>query len=136
MRRSFFYVVFGRLVLKVSLVFSIGGRRGGAFGASAPIDDLCLIDMKTMAFAGGQAWGVSDGAIHILCLPAGAADEVMVVVTHPIFEKCRGAGGLDTPDDAFLHQDPEGIIDRLAGNYADLSADILGDRIRCAVGAG
>jgi hypothetical protein len=60
---------------------------------------------------------------------------VVVIVARPIFVKGRGPGGLNAPDDAFVGQDPEGVVNRLFGNGPDLGAHFLGECVRRGVGA-
>ena len=56
-----------------------------------------------------------------------------MVVADPVLVARRGPGGLDAPDEAFVGQDAEGVVHRLAGDDADLGPYDLGDVVRRAV---
>lgn len=58
---------------------------------------------------------------------------MVVVVADPILVSGGGAGGLDAADQAFFGEKGNGIVNRLSGNRADLSANIFGDSIGGAV---
>src|SRR4051812_13138895 len=61
------------------------GAGRDAFGAAAPVDDLCFVDFVAGVVGRSQAWHVPDGAVDVDHPPAGAADQVMVVVADPVF---------------------------------------------------
>lgn len=56
---------------------------------------------------------MTDSAIDVGCFLAGAADEVVMVVTGSRFVACGRSSRLDAADQAFFREDREGIIDRL-----------------------
>ena len=104
-----------------------------ALRAGAPIDHLRLIDLEAAIRAGGQAWGVADGAVDIDRFPAAAADEVVVIVAGPVLVTGRGTGRLDAADQPFFRKKADGIVDRLPGNRPDFRPDIHGDLVRRGV---
>ncbi len=60
---------------------------------------------------------------------------MVMVVSRPIFVKGRGPGGLNSPDDAFVGQDPEGVVNCLSRHDPNLCANVLGEGVRRGVGA-
>jgi hypothetical protein len=54
---------------------------------------------------------------------------MVVVVADPILEASRRAGGLNAPDEAFGHQEAEGVVHRLERDGTDLGPDDLGHAI-------
>lgn len=98
--------------------------------ALAPVDDFRLVDPETGVGGGGEAGCVADSTIDVHGFSAGAADEMVVIVTDPGFVKRGGSGWLDAADEALLRQDPDTIVNSLPGNGADLGADVLGQCIR------
>lgn len=100
-----------------------------AFRTGPPIDYLRLVDPVARVVCGGQAGGVSCGAVDIDCFSAAAADQVMVVVTDPVLIERGGPGGLDAPDETLLDQHPEGIIDGLSRNGSDVRANLARDGV-------
>ena len=63
--------------------------------------------------AGGEAGSFARGAVDIMGDAAAPADEMVVVVTDPVFKKGGGAGGLDAADEATLAEKGEGVVDGL-----------------------
>jgi len=102
-------------------------------GTRPPIDNLRLIDLVTRVGGGGQARRVTNGAVYIDRLSAGATDQMVVVVTNPIFIESRRPSGLDASDEALLGQHPKGVVHRLSRDGTDLGANVLGDGVRRAV---
>ena len=103
-------------------------------GAHSPVNYLRLIDLKTRVVGSGQARGVADGTVDVDGFAAGATDRVVVIVTDSILVKCRRPGGLDAPDEALLHQDPQSVVYRLSRNRTNVGTNFPGDIIRRAVG--
>jgi hypothetical protein len=83
---------------------------------------------------GVQARRFADGAADVLGLAAGTADEVMMVVADPVFVEGGGVGRLDAADDAFVREDVQDIIDRLAGDRAQQGARTDGDFVGGSMG--
>jgi hypothetical protein len=114
---------------------SAAGLGGKAFGTSAPIDHFGLIDPEACVVRGGQARSLPNGAVYIDGFSAGPANEVVMVVARPVLVKGRGPGGLNPPDDAFVGQYPEGVVNRLSGYDSNLGANVLGKGVRRGVGS-
>ena len=104
-----------------------------AIGTGAPIDDLCLIDLKTGVTGCVQAGCRTDGAIDIIGFSAGAADQMVMVVPDPIFIKGGRTRGLNAADETLFDQHSKGIVNRLLRNGPNVGADVLGDRVHRAV---
>ena len=100
-----------------------------AFGALAPIGDFGFVDDKAVVFGWMHARGFADGAVDIIRFPAGAADEVVMVVAGAAFKECRGAGGLDAAEKAFVCEKGEGIVNSLLGDGSDFIANSSCDLI-------
>ena len=105
-----------------------------ALGTRSPVDHLSLIDLITRIVGGGQARGVADGAVDVDGFSTAATDQVVVVVTDSHLVECRGAGGLDAPDDALVREDPERVIYGLSRYGTDVSTNVTGDVVGHAVG--
>jgi hypothetical protein len=54
---------------------------------------------------------------------------MMVVVANSIFEARRRTGRLDAPDQSFRREHAQGVVHRLQGDGANLTAHELGHRI-------
>lgn len=105
-----------------------GGDAGALAGrAEAPVDHFGFVDLEAVVVMRLEARGAADGAADVLGLTAGAADEVMMVVADAVFVTRRGVGWLDAPDDAFVREDVQDVVDRLAGNRAQQGARTDGD---------
>ena len=76
-----------------------------------------------------EARGFADGTANIFSLPAGAADEVMMVIADAVFKAGGRVSWLYPTDDAFVGEDVQDIIDRLTGDRAEFRADIHGELI-------
>ena len=65
-----------------------------------------------------------------------ATDEVVMVVVDPVLVASRRARRLDTPDEALVGQDTEGVVNRLTRDGADLGPheflDLVGRAVRPA----
>ena len=57
----------------------------------------------------------------------------MVIVINPILVERRRPGRLDAPDETFLNQHSQGVVDRLPGDGPYLSANIIGNVVSRAV---
>src|SRR6202044_1547647 len=90
-----------------------------ALGTQAPKNNFCLLDDKSMIGGWLQTGCRANGAVHIGCQTATAADNVMGVVPHPRLIAGRMARGLDASDEASLLQDVQIVVDRLGGERAE-----------------
>ena len=77
-----------------------------------------------------QAGSRADGAVHIGSQAAAAADNVMVVVSHPRLIASRMAGRLDASDEPRLLQDVQIVVHGLGGERAEPLAGSVGDGFR------
>lgn len=76
---------------------------------------------------------VTNGTLHIDDASADPADQVVVIVADAVFEQSRGTSRLNAPDEPFVHQHTERIVNRLQGNRADLVADDFSHAVSCDV---
>ena len=97
-----------------------------AVGASAPVDDLGLIDLKTVIILGNEARRRADSTIDIEDLAAITTHQMMVIVANPIFVASRRTNRLNSPDETIVGESTESVVDRLAGDRADLVSHDLG----------
>ena len=88
-------------------------------GTQAPKNHFRLLDDKSMIGGWLQTGSRTNGAVHIGSQTATAADNVMVVVSHPRLIARRMAGRLDASYEASLFQDVQIVIDGLGGEGAD-----------------
>jgi hypothetical protein len=105
-----------------------------AFWASAPIDDLCFVDLEPGIVRGRQAGRSTVGAFDVDDPPTSSADQMVVVVADFMFEARRRSGRLDSPEQTLVSQDTEGVVDGLTGNGADLVTYGVRDLVGGAVG--
>ena len=87
-----------------------------AVGAQAPVGDLRLVEAEAARVGGFQAGRLADGAVHVDREPAGAADEVMMVVADARLVARGPAGRLDAA------REP-GAVQRLADVVRGLDGD-------------
>jgi hypothetical protein len=59
---------------------------------------------------------------------------MVVVVTDSILVQGRRPSGLDSPDEALLGQDAEGVVHRLSRDGTDLGANVLDDVVHHTMG--
>ena len=75
---------------------------------------------------------MTEGAVDVDESVALPADEMMVVVAHPVFVASGRTGRLDAADDSVLGQNPERVVHRLTRHRADVGRDHLEHHIsRC-----
>ena len=77
----------------------------------------------------GEAGCVADGTANVFSLPAGPADEVMMVIADAVFKAGGRVSWLYPTNDALVGEDVQDIIDRLTGDRAEFRADIHGELI-------
>ncbi len=99
-------------------------------GTAAPVDDLGLVDLITGVVGRSQARHGTHGAIHVDHLAAGATDQVVMVVTHPILISCGGPRRLDAPEQTDVGQHADGVVDRAMRDGTDVGPDGL-DHFLC-----
>lgn len=104
-------------------------------GATAPIDNLGLIDLEAVIFLNVETWGRSDGAVDIEDQAAASAHQMMVVVANAVFVSSRRAGGLNPTDQTLVGEDGDRVVDRLPGDRADLVSHDLGQLLGGGMGA-
>ena len=114
---------------------SLDGRLGRyALGASAPVDDLGLVDLVARVVGGREARRVADRAVDVDHLAAGAADQVVVVVAHAVLVAGRASRRAGCAGEALVGEGAEDVVDGLAGHGADLGPHRLVDVVGRAVG--
>src|ERR687892_320793 len=92
-----------------------------ALRAAPPVGDLGLVDLVAPVVDWRETGRGADCAVDVDHTAAGAADQVMVVVTHPILVAGRRPVGLDAPDEALVEHDAESVVHGLTGDGADLA---------------
>jgi hypothetical protein len=73
------------------------------------------------------------GAIDVFRLTADSADHMVMIITDAIFIQCSRTGWLYPPQQAFLDQQIERVVNGLTRNRSEFRANILGHIIRRAV---
>ncbi len=91
----------------------------------APVDDLGLVDLVARVVGRSQAWRGTDSAVHVDHAAAGATDQVVMVVTHPILVARRRPGRLDAPEQTHVGQDADGVVHRAPRDGTDVGPDDL-----------
>ncbi len=107
---------------------------GLALRTTSPIGDLGLIDDEALVVGRIEARRGSNRAVNIDDPTAFPADQVVVVVADAVFESRGRSNRLDATNEALVGQYPEGVVDRLLGNRANLFAHHHGHLVRCGVG--
>jgi hypothetical protein len=88
-------------------------------GTQAPKNYFRLLNDESMRGGWLQTRSRADRAVHIGSQTAPAADDVMVVVSHPRLIARRMAGRLDAPDEASLLQDVQIVVHGLRGERTE-----------------
>ena len=108
------------MMLPVWSCVAVGRLPAG--GAGTPVDDLGLVDEKPVIIDGFQARPRPHRTVDVDRAPAGATDEVVVVVVDPIFVAGRRPRRPGSAHHALFDQRPQGVIHRLPRNRPDASA--------------
>src|ERR1035437_7937819 len=93
---------------------------------STPVRDVGFVDLVAVVVGRGEARRSTDGAVDVDETSAYATYEVMVVVVDAIFVAGWWPDGLNSPDEALVGEDAEGVVDGLARDRADFNSDHLG----------
>jgi len=101
--------------------------------APSPIRNLSLVNVESVVICCRQAWRVTDRAVDVDESAARPADEMVMVVPHPVLEASRRADRLDAPEQACGNQGIQGVVDRLTRDCPDVPSDRLTDLVRGAV---
>jgi len=120
-----------RLIVEMNGVGS-----GPTGGAATPVHDLGLVDLEPVIVVGGEAWCRTYGTVDVEHDAAFAADEVVMVVPHPILVPCDRSGRLNAAHQVLLDKDAEGVVDGLTGDRTNAGPDVLGQFLRRGVGPG
>jgi hypothetical protein len=83
-----------------------------------------------------QTRRVTDGTIDIGGFSAEAANDMVMVISHPILVKRRRPGGLDAPNQTLFDQYPEGVVNGLSRDDTNPGANLFRNVVRGAVGLG
>ncbi len=83
-----------------------------------------------MIFGGLQAGPLPDCTIDVDRGATAAADEMVMVVVNPTLVASRGARRLDPPDEAFVGQGAQCVVDRLTRDGPDLGPHEVFDLVR------
>ncbi len=90
------------------------------------MDDLGLVDLKTMRIVRSQAGRRPDRAVDVDYGATTSANQVVMVIAHPILVKCGRSGGLDATYEVLLDQDAECVVHGLARDRPDDGPDVVG----------
>jgi hypothetical protein len=107
-----------------------------AGGAVTPVDNLGFVDDEPVVLGGLQAWPMPYRAIYVCRAATGPANDVVVIVIDPVFVPGRRTRRLDTPDEAIVGQNAQGVVHRLTRHSSDISPNDLFDLVRGAVRPG
>jgi len=58
-------------------------------GAESPVGDFGFVDNEAIIIGRRQARGLPDGTVHVGDVTAEAADDVVMIVTDPVFVERR-----------------------------------------------
>ncbi len=108
-------------------------RCRSTIGTATPVGDFGFVDFESVHVRCFEAGSVADRAIDIDDVTALPADEMVVIVSDAIFVQSRRADRLDSPDQPFVDQEAESVVDGLARNGADVGLRSLGDVVSGAV---
>ena len=78
--------------------------------AAPPVDDLGFVDLESVIIFRGEARRKPDRAVNIEHFAAASADQVMMVVAHPIFVQSRRTCRLDPANQSLFNQQPFVIL--------------------------
>lgn len=99
-----------------------------------PVDYLGFVDFEPVIVVGDKARGLTNSTVDVEHNLATAADQMVVIVPHPIFETRWGSSWLNTSDETFFGKDPEGVIYGLTRNRADdgshIFCQVIGSGVR------
>jgi hypothetical protein len=102
--------------------------------ATTPIGNLGFVDLESVEVRCFEARSISHSTIDIDDVAAFAADEVVVVVSDAVLVQRRGADRLNAPNETFVDEQAERVIDRLARDRSDVGFGGFGDVFGRAVG--
>jgi hypothetical protein len=91
-----------------------------AVGTPTPEDHLGLFDLVAPIVVCVEARCGADGTFDVDSGAALAADQMMVVVTHPVFVPGCGTRRLDTSKQTFVDEHTERVVDGLSRDRSDL----------------
>lgn len=91
----------------------------------APVNNLGFVDFESVVVVGSQTRHFAGRTVDVEHHPAAPADEVMVVVTDAVLVASCRASGLDPANQVLVDEDAERVIDRLAGDGAELGAHFV-----------
>jgi hypothetical protein len=123
-------MVWGRA--RLPALASLRAQFAVACNADAPVDDFGLVDLEVWVTR-FQARPSTNRAIDVFGPATGAADHMVVVVTHPWIEAHRRTRRLDATHELVLAQNPQGVVDRLPRDGADFGSHRFGDFVGGAV---
>jgi hypothetical protein len=104
--------------------------RRQTLGACTPIDDFRFLDPVAGPIRRSQTGHRAHRAVDVHGLPANAADQMMVIIAHPIFVASRRPGRLNPPNQPLLSERPQRVVHRLPRNGPDLRANLPGNFVR------
>ena len=103
-----------------------GRGRLPARRTAPPIDHFGFVDLETMCIARCEAGCRTDRAVDVGHRATTSADQMVVVVTHPIFVPGWRTWRLDATDKILVDQDGQRVVDRLARDRPDRRPNVLG----------
>jgi hypothetical protein len=100
-----------------------------AIRTASPVRDLGLVDLIAVVVVCREAGRFADGAIDVHYAATDSTDQMVMVVTHTIFEARRRSRGLNAPDQPRGDEHAERVVYRLKRNGADLGAHGVGNSV-------
>ena len=107
---------------------------GTTGGAVAPVNNFGFVDFESVVVIGSQTRHLAGCTVDVEHHPAAPADQVMVVVTDAVLIASCRASGLDPANQVLVDQDAERVIDRLAGDGAELGAHFVAQLVGSGMG--
>lgn len=104
-------------------------------GAATPVDDLSFVYFESVVIVGREAGRCPHRTIDVKGGVADATDQVVVIVAYAVFVARRRSARLDPPDDPFVDEDAERVVDGLARDRPEGRSHIVGELISGGVPA-
>jgi hypothetical protein len=106
---------------------------GSACRAATPINDFSFIDLEIVVVVCSKTGNFTNGAVDVEHDSALSTDQVMVIVANSILIARSGSWRLYSPQQLFVHEYTECVVDRLSGNGTNVSPNVFAQLISCDV---